>query len=114
MSVRGLPYVARGRLRACAESADAADAGGGGCERLLDELEPAAATMMRWVAKIVAVTQQCEAKNKMGLRNLTLVVAPNLFGLPTAVSLDPIDELQRLELISAVLHRLAAAAAASP
>ena len=57
-----------------------------------------------------ATTKACESKNKMSLRNITLVVAPNLFGKASGVAaVNPMEELQRCELATTVLFRLAQA-----
>ena len=82
----------------------------GGCGPLLEALDPYCASTLLWLAKIVATTKACESKNKMSLRNITLVVAPNLFGKASGVAaVNPMEELQRCELATTVLFRLAQA-----
>ena len=47
----------------------------------------------------------------MSLRNLALVIAPNLFGPPSAAAdINPMEELVRVEVATNALHRLARAA----
>ena len=47
-------------------------------DALLAALSPYAASTLHWLAHALAVTAACESKNKMSMRNLTLVVRAHM------------------------------------
>ena len=49
-----------------------------GCERMLAVLRPAERNLFEWLVRIIIETTTSHEVNKMGLRNLTIVFAPNL------------------------------------
>ena len=100
--------VALDDLAACGKDAAA-------CEALVQNLEPLARDTLRFLIRgPLCLTAECESKNKMGLRNLALVLAPNMFGPPStgkaaAPSVGAVEELMRVEHAANALHALASA-----
>ena len=71
------------------------------------QLEPQAASTLRWLVRIICIVQQCRDKNQMSLKNIALVFAPNMSGPPTAGgALNPFEELKRVEHATTILHRM--------
>ena len=89
--------------------------------------------MLEWLVRVVCEVAQHKESNMMGLRNLTLVLAPNLLHAPPekgpspvrragpfrgsgskrgssspAPAINPVEELLNIELVSNMLHTLAA------
>jgi hypothetical protein len=110
-------------IRECGEAAGGSTEGGGQAAatcsveartKLYAALGEPAADVLRWTLRIIDMAQECEEKSKMGLRNLALVFGPNLFGPADATaSLNPLEELERVELATNALVRLAALLAAT-
>ena len=102
-------------LKACGESVDASGrCGDKEAEQLYASIDHTAAQTLAWAVHIMATVQEVSEKNKMNLRNLALVIAPNLFGPASAAAAgNPIEELLRAELAINALHRLAAREVAS-
>ena len=86
--------------------------------------------LLEWLVRVVVEVASHQDENQMGLRNLTLVIAPNLFvpmGAEAALNskqhtffrvgaqhkappaCDPLEELRCMESTSTLLHALAAA-----
>ena len=96
----------------------AKDTGGGRCSaeaeaRLYGALDATSAASLRWLIRILSITQECEEKNKMSTRNLTLVLAPNLFGPGGGGGScdNPMEELLRVQVATNALHALVSAEA---
>ena len=87
--------------------------------------------VLEWIVRVICEVAQYRSENMMGLRNLTLVIAPNLLvptqpaehaprskfrpGLrrgsnasPASPAMNPMEELMNIELVSNMMHTLAA------
>ena len=67
-----------------------------GCQRLLDELAPAERALLCWLVRVTYEAAALTEENKMNVRNLTLVLAPNLFGPPNPKA-NPMEELMLIK-----------------
>ena len=84
------------------------------CARVVDALSLPCRSTLQWLVRVLVDVAACSEKNKMVLSNLTLVLAPNLFGsAPAGAALNPMEELQRVEYASHVLQHLVEVAAAA-
>ena len=75
------------------------------CGRLMAALEPPERAVLCWLIRVVCETAEHVDMNKMDVRNLTLVLAPNLFGPPNA-SANPMEELMLIKAATTTLHNL--------
>ena len=66
------------------------------CQRLLDELAPAERALLCWLVRVTYEAAALTEENKMNVRNLTLVLAPNLFGPPNPKA-NPMEELMLIK-----------------
>ena len=114
-----LGAIPRAMLEGCSTAA--------ACRELLTALPLPERHLFAWLVRVVLEVSARRDANKMGLRNLTLVLAPNLVvpaqrtssagkrgsgrNVPPPPSLSPLDELVAIENASNALHAFCAAAA---
>jgi len=96
-------------IRSCGAASTGVGCSQGAKDQLVESLSPSAAHTLQWLVRIISLTQECRGRNKMNLRNLALVIAPNLFGPAAGSNANPIEELQRVEVATNALHSLVSA-----
>lgn len=105
--LRHLPNGLFGKLPSDVITECSADAG---CERLMNALGTAEHAVLCWLIRVIVEVAACEG-NKMDVRNLALVLAPNLFGPPNPGA-NPMEELMLIKAATTTLMTLVAAAQA--
>ena len=80
-----------------------------GCHRLLEALAPAERLLLCWLVRVVYEVASYTEDNKMNVRNLTLVLAPNLFGPPNPKA-NPMEELMLIKAATDTLNTFVSAA----
>ena len=80
-----------------------------GCAALMAALDPPERALMGWLIRVTLETAAHHERNKMDVSNLTLVLAPNLFGPPNA-SANPMEELMLIKAATTTLNTLVRAA----
>mgnify|MGYP001288689727 CR=1 FL=1 len=80
------------------KSGDSSDAG----PRLLEALPPLERGLLLWLVRVMQETARFRKYNKMGLRNLSVVFAPNL----STPSDNPLEDLSTIEETANALFRL--------
>ena len=83
---------------AAVKSGDSDDAG----VRLLEALPPLERGLLLWLVRVMQETARFRKYNKMGLRNLSVVFAPNL----STPSENPLEDLAIIEETANALYRL--------
>ena len=79
------------------------------CALVLRELSRAQRHLLEWVVRVVVEVASRQEHNRMNVRNVILVLAPNLIAPDTALAAaNPFDELFKVECASNLLHTLAA------
>lgn len=80
-----------------------------GCAAMLDLLEPLERGVLEWLVRVILEVHGKREANKMKLKNLTVVFAPNLWLIPLdglAPNKDPREELRNVEKVENALHML--------
>ena len=80
-----------------------------GCRELLGALSTLERAILEWLVRVIVEVATRGATNKMNLRNLTLVLAPNLLVPDSGSVCNPMVELVAVERASNALHTLASA-----
>ena len=90
-----------------------------GCVQLLGALPPPARPVVAWLVRVCVAVASRRAVNRMNLRNLTLVFAPNLLGnsgdgkgkakgkkAKAKPEFNPVEELMSVEYCANALYTL--------
>ena len=76
-----------------------------GCAALLAALGSRERALLSWLVRVTLEVAAREPQNKMDVRNVTLVLAPNLFGPPNPTA-NPMEELMLIKAATTTLHTL--------
>lgn len=80
-----------------------------GCSRMLDSMPVHERNVLEWLIRVILEVHSRRGANKMKLKNLTVVFAPNLWLVPLdglAAGKDPKEELRNVERVENALHML--------
>ncbi len=69
----------------------------------MQALPPLERGLLQWLVRVMQETAKFRGHNKMGLRNLSVVFAPNLSNIQTN---NPIEDLAIIEQTANALHGL--------
>ena len=62
--------------------------------------------LLLWLVRLILEVHARRESNKMALKNLTVVFAPNLRLLDTGAVANPLEELHNIEKVEKALHTL--------
>jgi hypothetical protein len=71
-------------------------------------LDAAEGAMFQWLLRLIGLTQECKADNKMGVGNLAIVFGPAMLGASSSANQSPssmVEELEKVELAANLLAR---------
>jgi hypothetical protein len=81
-----------------------------GCAALMDELPTHERALLDWLIRVVLEVNEKRDINKMGLKNLTVVFAPNLRQVPLTPGMNPLEfareELENVQRVESALNTL--------
>ena len=88
-----------------------------GCQSVLGAMRPLERALLEWLIRVILEVHDRAESNKMRLKNLSVVFAPNLWLIPLDMAMwpgkDPREELRNVELVEQALHTLCTVAARS-